>query len=150
MRISDWSSDVCSSDLEIAVLAIAPLIMGLVNWDYRRQQRDSDFRAEGRIVLVAEVVSLIATATAAILLRDFTAILYGLIGRAAMTVIMSHAVARQRYAAGYAREYAPRLARFPWPLIINGPPIFICVEGDRIFISNQLAWAELGTYFHVI
>src|SRR3546814_8420940 len=111
MRISDWSSDVCSSDLpallrlthlvslgrglpiavglvvlagpiarlsgapqlapEIAVLAIAPLIMGLVNWDYRRQQRDSDFRAEGRIVLVAEVVSLIATATAAILLRDF-------------------------------------------------------------------------------
>src|SRR3546814_8626707 len=86
--------------------------MGLVNWDYRRQQRDSDFRAEGRIVLVAEVVSLIATATAAILLRDFTAILYGLIGRAAMTVIMSHAVARQRYAAGYAREYAPRLARF--------------------------------------
>src|SRR3546814_11266190 len=61
--------------------------MGLVNWDYRRQQRDSDFRAEGRIVLVAEVVSLIATATAAILLRDFTAILYGLIGRAAMTVI---------------------------------------------------------------
>src|SRR3546814_9687713 len=25
---------------EIAVLAIAPLIMGLVNWDYRRQQRE--------------------------------------------------------------------------------------------------------------
>src|SRR3546814_7065310 len=125
MRISDWSSDVCSSDLEIAVLAIAPLFMGLVNWDCRRQQRDSDFRAEGRIVLVPEVVSLIATATAAILLRDFTAILYGLIGRAAMTVIMSHAVARQRYAAGYAREYAPRLARFAWPLIINGLLIFI-------------------------
>src|SRR3546814_7373832 len=90
---------------EIAVLAIAPLIMGLVNWDYRRQQRDSDFRAAGRIVLVAEVVSLIATATAAILLRDFTAILYGLIGRAAMTVIMSHAVARQRYAAEIGRTH---------------------------------------------
>src|SRR3546814_5314013 len=89
-------------------------------------------------ILVAEVVSLIATATAAILLRDFTAILYGLIGRAAMTVIMSHAVARQRYAAGYAREYAPRLARFAWPLIINGLLIFIGGQGDRIFISNKL------------
>src|SRR3546814_19370724 len=85
---------------EIAVLAIAPLIMGLVNWDYRRQQRDRDFRAEGRIVLVAEVVSMIATATAAILLRDFTAILYGLIGRAALKVIMSPAVPRPRYATG--------------------------------------------------
>src|SRR3546814_18972505 len=85
---------------EIAVLAIAHLIMGLANWDYRRQQRDSDFRAEGRIVLVAEVVSLIATATAAILLRDFTAILYGLIARAAVTVIVSHDAQRQRSPAG--------------------------------------------------
>src|SRR3546814_19037158 len=103
--------------------------MGLVNWDYRRQQRDSDFRAEGRTVLVAEVVSLIAPATAAILLRDFTAILYGLIGRAAMTVIMSHAVARPRYAAGYSREYETRLTRSAWPLIINGLLIFIGGHG---------------------
>src|SRR3546814_15134469 len=58
---------------EIAVLAIAPLIMGVVNWDDRRQQRDSDFRAEGRIVLVAEVVSRIANTNAAIMLRDLTA-----------------------------------------------------------------------------
>src|SRR3546814_19448704 len=120
--------------------------MGLVNWDYLRQQRDSDFRAEGRIVLVAEVVSLIATATAAILLRDFTAILYGLIGRAAMTVIMSHAVARQRYAAGYARAYAPRLARFAWPLLLNGLPLFICGQGVRIFISNLLGVSVPGNF----
>src|SRR3546814_20516133 len=67
-----------------------------------------------------------------------------------MTVIMSHAVARQRYAAGYAREYAPRLARFAWPLIINGLLIFIAGQGDRIFISNQLGVAELGHYSAVI
>src|SRR3546814_8745645 len=67
-----------------------------------------------------------------------------------MTVIMSHAVARQRYAAGYAREYAPRLARFAWPLIINGLLIFIGGQGDRIFISNQLGVADLGHYSAVI
>lgn len=135
---------------DIAVLAVAPLVMGLVHWDYRRQQRASDFRGEGRIVLVAEVVSLIATTGAALMVRDFTAILYGLITRALVTVIMSHLVARQRYALGYAGEYAPRLARFAWPLMVNGLLIFIGGQGDRILISNQLGVAELGHYSAVM
>lgn len=135
---------------EMAVLAVAPLIMGLVHWDYRRQQRESDFRGEGRIVLVAEVASLIATTVAAWLVRDFTAILYGLVMRALMTVIMSHMVAQRRYGVGYAREYGPRLASFAWPLMINGLLIFIGGQGDRIFISNQLGVAELGHYSAVI
>src|SRR3546814_6854598 len=67
-----------------------------------------------------------------------------------MTVIMAHAFARQGYAAGYAREYAPRLARFAVPLISNGLLIFIGGQGDRIFISNQLGVAELGHYSAVI
>lgn len=135
---------------EMAVLAVAPLIMGLVHWDYRRQQRESDFRGEGRIVLVAEVASLIVTTAAAWVLRDFTAILYGLVTRALMTVIMSHRVAQRRYGVGYAREYAPRLARFAWPLMINGLLIFIGGQGDRIFISNQIGIAALGHYSAVI
>lgn len=135
---------------DIVVLAIAPLMMGLVHWDYRRQQRESDFRGEGRLVLAAEIVSLIVTAAAALAVRDFTAILYGLIARSLVTVIMSHLVARQRYAVGYAAKYAPRLARFAWPLMINGLLIFIGGQGDRILISNRLGVAELGHYSAVI
>ncbi|MBB4641278.1 oligosaccharide flippase family protein [Rhizorhapis suberifaciens] len=135
---------------DIVVLAIAPLLMGLVHWDYRRQQRESDFRGEGRIVLAAEVVSLIVTTGAALAVRDFTAILYGLIARSLVTVLMSHLVARQRYAARYASEYASRLTRFAWPLMINGLLIFIGGQGDRIFISNQLGVAALGHYSAVI
>jgi O-antigen/teichoic acid export membrane protein len=135
---------------EIAILAVAPLIMGLVHWDYRRQQRESDFRGEGRIVAGAEVASLIVTTIAAWLLRDFTAILYGLITRALVTVVISHGVAQRRYGVGYAREYAPRLARFGWPLMINGLLIFMGGQGDRILISNQLGVAELGHYSAVI
>ncbi|MBK5263651.1 MAG: oligosaccharide flippase family protein, partial [Alphaproteobacteria bacterium] len=131
---------------EMMVLAISPLIMGFVHWDFRRQQRSSDFRAEGNIVMFSEIGSLIATTTAVLILRDFTAILYGLIARSLVTVIVSHIVAQRRYAMGYARAYAPRLARFAWPLIINGLLLFIGGQGDRIFISNQLGVAALGHY----
>src|SRR3546814_19663285 len=48
---------------EIAVLAIAPLILGLANWDSWRQHRDIAFPAEGRLVLVEAVVSVVATDT---------------------------------------------------------------------------------------
>lgn len=136
--------------MEIMILAIAPLIMGLVHWDYRRQQRESDFRGEGRIVVVAEVTSLIVTILAALAARDFTAILYGLVARSLMTVAMSHMVAQRPYRLGHAREYAPRLARFAWPLMLNGLLIFIGGQGDRIFISNQIGVAALGHYSAVI
>lgn len=135
---------------QIMVLAIVPLIMGLIHWDFRRQQRESDFRSESRIMLASEIASLIVTLVAVVILRDFTAILYGFIARAAVTVFFSHAVAQHRYAAGYAHEYAPRLARFAWPLMINGLLIFIGGQGDRLFISNQLGVAALGHYSAVM
>lgn len=135
---------------DIMVLAIAPLIMGLVHWDYRRQQRESDFRGESRIVLTAEVVSLVATMAAVLWVRDYRAILYGLIARSLATVILSHIVARQRYGLGYNAKHAPRLARFAWPLMVNGLLIFIGGQGDRLFISNRLGVAELGHYSAVI
>lgn len=135
---------------DIMILAAAPLIMGLVHWDYRRQQRESDFRGEGRIVLIAEIASLVATLAAVIWVRDYTAILYGLIARALATMLLSHAVARQQYRLGYASEHATRLARFAWPLMINGLLIFIGGQGDRLFISNRLGVAELGHYSAVI
>ncbi|MCF8706517.1 oligosaccharide flippase family protein [Rhizorhapis sp. SPR117] len=131
---------------EMAILAISSLIMGFVHWDFRRQQRSSDFRGEGNIIMYAEIGSLIATTVAVLIVRDFTAILYGLIARSLVTVVVSHIIAQRRYAMGYARPYAPRLARFAWPLIINGLLIFIGGQGDRIFISNQLGVAELGHY----
>lgn len=134
----------------IMALAAAPLVMGLVHWDYRRQQRESDFRSEAQIVLVAEAGSLIATLAALLWTGNFTAILYGLVARSLLTVLISHLVARQRYRLGYAAGHAPRLARFAWPLMVNGLLIFIGGQGDRLFISSQLGIAELGHYSAVI
>lgn len=130
----------------LAVLAIAPLIAGFQNLDPRRTQRHNDFRREAAGQLVAESVSLAATATAAFIVRDFTAILYGLIARSTAIMIVSHITAERRYAIGYAPEHARRLARFSLPLMANGLLLFAGSQGDRLVIANQLSLTELGHY----
>lgn len=130
----------------LAALALVPLIDGFQNLDLRRQQRHNDFRIEAYGLLAAETLGLIATATAAFLTRDFTAILYGLVTRSTVMMITSHVLAERRYAVGYAREPAQRLLKFGGPLLLNGGLLFLAGQSDRILIGHQLGLTELGHY----
>ncbi len=131
-------------------LAAAPLVAGFAHLDYRRMQRGSDFRGEGQVLFLSELASLLATAAAAWLLRDFTAILYGLITRSAVIVLVSHLFAERRYALGFASAHARRLAAFGLPLMLNGLLLFAGSQGDRLLIGKQVGLAELGVYSAMI
>jgi O-antigen/teichoic acid export membrane protein len=128
------------------ILAVSPLIAGLAHLDYRRMQRTSDFRGESRVLLASELASLLVTGVAAWLIRDYTAILFGLITRSAIIVLVSHLTAERRYGAGYAPEHARRLSAFAVPLLVNGLLLFLGAQGDRLLIGSQLGLAELGHY----
>ena len=130
----------------IAMLALAPLIAGFAHLDYRRLQRESDFRAEGAVLMSSELASLAVTAAAAWLMRDFTAILYGLVTRSAIIVAVSHLAASRRYAAAFAAQHARRLAVFGTPLMLNGLLLFLGGQGDRILIGKEVGIVELGLY----
>jgi O-antigen/teichoic acid export membrane protein len=128
------------------ILAFSPLIAGLAHLDYRRTQRTSDFRGEARVLLLSELASLLVTAVAAWLLRDFTAILYGLVVRSGVIVIVSHLTATRAYRAGYSAEHGSRLAGFAWPLMLNGLLFFLGSQGDRLLIGKEVGLTELGFY----
>ena len=133
----------------LAVLAIAPLTLGFLNLDIRRQQRTHDFRSQAISMLAAELSGLVATVTAAWVVRDFTAILYGLITRAVVLVLVSHLRAERPFRPAWSREHAPRLARFAAPLMLNGFMLFIVSQGDRVIVGNQLGPEALGFYSSV-
>jgi O-antigen/teichoic acid export membrane protein len=128
------------------ILALSPLIAGLAHLDYRRSQRRSDFRGESRTLLTSELVSLAVTAIAAWYLRDFTAILYGLVARSAVIAIVSHLTAERPYRSGLAPGHAGRLAAFATPLMLNGLLLFLGSQGDRLLIGKQVGLTELGYY----
>lgn len=130
----------------LMILSIAPLIAGAAHLDYRRAQRHSNFGPESRVLIASEVVSLAVTLGAAILIRDYTAILYGLIARSVMIVLVSHLVAERRYAVGYSKQDAGRLFRFATPLMLNGLLLFFSSQGDRILVGAQAGLSALGLY----
>lgn len=132
-----------------AVLAIAPFTLGFLNLDIRRQQRTHDFRSQAISMLAAELSGLVATITAAWVVRDFTAILYGLITRAVVLVLVSHLRSERPFRPAWSREHAPRLARFAAPLMLNGFMLFIVSQGDRVIVGNQLGAKALGFYSSV-
>lgn len=134
----------------LMILAVAPLIGGWLHLDFRRAQRQHDFRAEALGLAAAEIISTVVIIAAAYWTRDFTAILYGLIARPLVLVTVSHLTAKRPYAIGYTREYAGRLALFAGPLFVNGLLLFIGSQGDRVLIGHQLGVKDLGYYTAVL
>lgn len=134
----------------LAILALSPLVLGFLHLDMHRAQRDNDFRPEAYSVLVSETVSLAATLIAAFVVRNFTAVLYGMITRSAVLVLMSHLQAERGYAVILARAYARRLAAFGVPLMLNGALLFFGSQGDRIMVGRSLGLVALGHYSAVI
>jgi len=134
----------------LAVLGLSPLILGFLHLDIRRQQRREDFRSEAVSLIAAESCSLVVTAAAAFLTRDFTAILYGLITRALVMTLVSHLRAERPYALGFSRVHAPRLTKFAAPLMLTGLMLFVGSQGDRVVVANLLGFRALGHYSAVL
>jgi O-antigen/teichoic acid export membrane protein len=134
----------------IALLALSPLIGGLLHLDIRRAQRQHDFRREAICTSAADAAGLLCTVAAALALRSYIAVAIGFVARAACLVIMSHLRASRSYALGYDRAHAPRLARFAAPLMLNGVLLFLVSQGDRAVIGNQLGVTALGYFTAVL
>jgi O-antigen/teichoic acid export membrane protein len=130
----------------LAILAFSPLIAGFMHFDNRRAQRDHDFRFEATSVICAELAGLTATLVGAWLTHHYTAILFGVLTRTSVAVLSSHILSRRRYALGWDKEHAPRLARFGAPLMLNGLMLFVVSQGDRVIVGHELGVKALGYY----
>ena len=101
-------------------------------------------------LISSELTGLFATALAAYLTHNFTAILYGLITRSIVMVAVSHLQAERRYGLAYSGEHGPRLQRFALPLMLTGLMLFIGSQGDRPIVAYYLGFKALGLYAAVL
>jgi O-antigen/teichoic acid export membrane protein len=131
-------------------LALSPFIGGFVHLDLRRAQRTQDFRPESAAIIVAELVSLAGTATAAFITRDHTAVIYGLVLRSLALVVVSHITARRPYRWAYGRDEGVRFSMFAAPLFLNGLLLFLGSQGDRLMVGSGLGAAALGHYSAIL
>jgi O-antigen/teichoic acid export membrane protein len=134
----------------LCFLGVSPLIAGFVHMDTRRTQRWMNFRPEALSSIVGEIAGLTAVLIAAWTTRYYTAIIFGLATRALFTVITSHVLSKRRYALGWSRAHALRMASFSGPLLLNGFMLFIGSQADRVIVGNQLGVTSLGLYSAVL
>lgn len=117
-------------------LAVVPFIRSFVHLDTNRFQRDMRF---GPSIQLDVVSSVIVTAIAFPLgwwLRDYSAMLWILIVQAVVSTVGSHLFSERKYAICWDRGFARKIARFGWPLLINGLLMFGIFEGDRFTIGS--------------
>jgi O-antigen/teichoic acid export membrane protein len=134
----------------LIALGVTQIILGFQNLDVRRIQRQGDFRGEAVMTIAAEVTSAVVIAAAAWIVRDHTAVIYGLAARAIVMLIVSNVLAQRRYGWAFNGADASTFSRFAAPLFLNGVLLFFGSQGDRILVGAALGAKELGYYSAVI
>lgn len=130
----------------MATLALIPLILGFTHLDIRRYERSLNFAPSTYVEMISQLVVTALSWPIAKYFGDYRAVLAILILKAILSCGSTHYFATQPYRWTVHREYATRMLRFGWPLIINGFLMFCLVRGDQFVVASFFNMSDLGAY----
>jgi len=128
------------------LLALAPLMRGLVHLDLYRFQRSLTFSGEVITTLLSQFVGLIVAVVLVWITRHFDAVLWAVLAQAAVFVLCSHWFAVRPFRLGLDRTYLRETWDLSWPLMVNGMIIMLATQADRILVGAELGLRELAFY----
>ncbi|PPQ26581.1 oligosaccharide flippase family protein [Rhodopila globiformis] len=128
-------------------LAIVPLLRGVSHLGVIQVQRAGRFWPAAAADAFAALAGLIAATTAALLARDFTAVLWSLTTQAVVSVLLSHLLSPGvPYRCSFDSRQFRAALRFGLPLMGNGLALAAAYQLDRMVIGAWLGVVELGIY----
>jgi O-antigen/teichoic acid export membrane protein len=130
----------------LRMLAVVALCRGLEHADVRRYDRELRFGPAAWVEAVPQVLITLAAWPLATHFGDFRAVLTLLIAKSALSCVMSHLLAERPYAWVWRKDYALRMLRFGWPLVVNGFLMFGVLQGDQFLLATFYTMAELAPY----
>ena len=98
-------------------LALIPLIRGFVHMDNFRLQREFNFIPFAACRSIPYIIVTLAAYPIAIWLNDYHVLLVLSISDVVLYVLVSHIMAKRKYAMGWDHEVLMRYLKFGWPLI---------------------------------
>lgn len=129
-----------------ALLALAPLMRGIVHLDYRRRERHFDYRGLAIVDGGAAVIMLVSAPIFASLIGDHRALVPIILTQVAAQLLLSRALAERSYGVSFERAHLSRVWLFGAPLILNSFLMFLTFQADRLIVASYYSWAELGVY----
>jgi O-antigen/teichoic acid export membrane protein len=136
-----------SAGLGFAVVALVPLLRGAMHLGVVQQQRVGRFWPASTAEAAGAVAGTLIAVLAALIARDYRAILWGLGAQGIVTVALTHLFARDvPYRLSFDRALMRNALRFGLPLVVNGVAIAAAFQLDRMVVGAWLGVAELGIY----
>jgi O-antigen/teichoic acid export membrane protein len=127
------------------VLALSPLLGGLAHMDSKRLQRRLRFAPDCWVEMGSQAAACAAAAPVLWVVRDYWAIVWLTVVKAAAAVVISHLVAERRY--GWSMTPAAwRVLAFGLPLMANGVLLYAITQGDQLVVGSFAAASALGVY----
>lgn len=127
----------------LVIVTICSAVNSLEPFTYVRNM------AFGRLVtvdLVPQVLITLAAYPLAWWLRDFRALIWLLIGKAALSMVISHLVSAQRYHWSFRLDYFWEMVKFGSPLFVESFLMFGIFQGDRLLVATSYSMSDLGGY----
>jgi O-antigen/teichoic acid export membrane protein len=129
----------------VRVLAIKPLLDGLENIGVVAFRRELRFATEFRFLVVKKLLSFAAVIGAAVVLRDYRALVIGLLAGAAMGTVLSYLM----------HPYRPRLSlrerstiwSFSQWLLVSRIGLFLNRKTDQAVVGSLAGPAVMGSYY---
>lgn len=130
----------------IALTGGVVALRGFVNLSYKLQQREQKFAAETRINMWMYGADLIVTTVVALVTESFIAILVGFYVNAVVHLLLSHALATQKYSFMPRQRLIGLVGRFSLPIYLNAGLLFAAVQGDRLVVAASYSKQDLAFY----
>jgi O-antigen/teichoic acid export membrane protein len=134
----------------IALVALSSLIAGFTHRGVRSVQRSGDFLPDSLSQLIGDVGGLLVAVPVAAATHSHISIVIGLIVRSTLTMVVSHLMVKLPYRPRFSQPDMREFWVFGWPLLLNGPLVFLSAQADRIFVSFELGAYELGIYSAIL
>ncbi len=130
----------------LMVLAGVVLARGFQHLDTQRFHRDFRLGPSAVVEAAPQVLMTMAAWPVARWLGDYRAVLVLLVGKALLSLLLSHALAERPYRWTWHREYGRRLLQFGWPLLLTGYLMFGIMQGDQFLVATFYSTADLAPY----
>lgn len=128
------------------MLALIPLLGGLVHFDQHRRKRSMDLGPAALILVLPLLGSLLLAIGLSDRVRDAGLMLVALIGQHALAFALSHVLARRRYRWQWDPALMRRALRFGTPILANGALLFLVFNGERWIVGHWLGLADLAVF----
>ena len=141
-----WALDVPDALWAFLLLPLAPFLRGFQNLGVKELTRTYEFWPDAATTAAAQAAWTVIAVGLALANRDYGCMLFGIVGGAAVSVLVSHLVARRRWRLRWDRPVVREAERFGRPLIPNGLANAFSIMGDRLLVGSLLGVSTLGLY----